>query len=114
MTTAWISHVKAYQKKHNCTYKEALSRSKATYKKKTKQAGGNFAGDLTRLSVAAIRHGMKEVPMGNQVMREINPPLDEGLAQVKRWESGARKLDRLTQAQKDAAWVRSKRRSKTR
>ena len=30
---AWISHVKAYQAKHGCSYKEALQRSKATYKK---------------------------------------------------------------------------------
>jgi hypothetical protein len=29
----WISHVKNYQAKHGCSYKEALQKSKATYKK---------------------------------------------------------------------------------
>jgi hypothetical protein len=29
----WISHVKAYQAKHGCSYKEALQKSRATYKK---------------------------------------------------------------------------------
>jgi hypothetical protein len=31
--SAWITHVKAYAKEHGCSYKEALSRAKATYKK---------------------------------------------------------------------------------
>ena len=29
----WIKHVKAYQAKHGCSYKEALQKAKATYKK---------------------------------------------------------------------------------
>ena len=36
MQLTWIAHVKAYQKLHNCTYKEALTRSKASY-----QTGGS-------------------------------------------------------------------------
>lgn len=115
MANAWVTHVKKYQKAHGCSYKDAMKRSKSTYKKKKpKQAGGNLAGDLTRLSVAAIREGMKAVPLGDQVMSGLNPLLDDGLAQVGRWEKGARKVDRLTQAQKDAAWRRSKRNSKRR
>lgn len=53
---------------------------------------------------------MKAVPLGYQVMGAVNPLLDDGLAQVGRWERGSRKVDRLTQAEKDAAWKRSKRR----
>ena len=30
----WVEHVKAYQKKHGCTYKEAMIKSKSSYKKK--------------------------------------------------------------------------------
>lgn len=30
----WIAHVKAYAKKHNVSYKVAMSKAKATYKKK--------------------------------------------------------------------------------
>jgi hypothetical protein len=31
--SSWVSHVKAYQNKHKCTYKQALTRAKSTYKK---------------------------------------------------------------------------------
>ena len=31
--SAWIAHVKAYAKEHGCSYKEALSKAKASYKK---------------------------------------------------------------------------------
>ena len=30
----WVEHVKAYKKKHGCTYKEAMINSKSSYKKK--------------------------------------------------------------------------------
>ena len=39
MSNAWIQHVKAYQNKHNCSYKEALKGAKLTYNKVKK--GGN-------------------------------------------------------------------------
>lgn len=31
--SSWICHVKAYQKKHGCTYSEALKKASASYKK---------------------------------------------------------------------------------
>lgn len=31
--TPWITHVKAYQSKHGCSYKEALSQASKTYHK---------------------------------------------------------------------------------
>jgi hypothetical protein len=31
---AWIKHVKEYQAKHGCSYKEAMQKAKATYRKK--------------------------------------------------------------------------------
>ena len=34
MASAWIQHVKDYQKAHNCSYKEALKKAAMTYKKK--------------------------------------------------------------------------------
>ncbi|MAO19715.1 MAG: hypothetical protein CMJ25_03090 [Phycisphaerae bacterium] len=33
MPSAWINHVKQYAKKNNCSYKDALSKASATYKK---------------------------------------------------------------------------------
>ena len=39
----WISHVKAYQAKHKCSYKEALQKSKATYKKGSGLSSANKA-----------------------------------------------------------------------
>ena len=37
----WLKHVKAYQAKHNCSYKDALKGAKATYKKGTQ--GGSLS-----------------------------------------------------------------------
>ena len=39
MANAWISHVKTFQAHHGCTYKEALKRASASYKK---LKGGNI------------------------------------------------------------------------
>lgn len=36
MSNPWITHVKATQRKHQCSYKEAMKRAKKTYKKKPK------------------------------------------------------------------------------
>ena len=36
MASSWIEHVKAYSKKHNISYKDALKQAKSTYKKKSK------------------------------------------------------------------------------
>jgi hypothetical protein len=33
MGNPWLKHVKTYQAKHNCSYKDALKGAKATYKK---------------------------------------------------------------------------------
>ena len=44
----WILHVKSYQQLHNCTYKEALQRSKATYNKASTQKGEGIVGDLMK------------------------------------------------------------------
>lgn len=42
---SWINHVKAYQKKHGCSYKEALKRAGASYRG-SGVSGGDFLGDL--------------------------------------------------------------------
>ena len=47
----WIKHVKAYQSKHGCSYKEALQRSKASYKK-----GSGMFDDIAKA-------GMPEEPV---------------------------------------------------
>ena len=39
MANAWITHVKAFQRHHGCTYKDALKRASASY---TKLKGGNI------------------------------------------------------------------------
>ena len=36
----WIDHVKAYAKKHGVSYKEAMSKAKASYKPKHSKRGG--------------------------------------------------------------------------
>jgi hypothetical protein len=32
-SSSWISHVKAYQKQHGCSYREAMVKAKASYQK---------------------------------------------------------------------------------
>lgn len=49
---SWINHVKAYQKKHGCSYKEALKRAGASYRGKG-VSGGDFLGDLGNIASAA-------------------------------------------------------------
>jgi len=39
MANAWIAHVKAFQEHHGCSYKDALKRASASYKK---LKGGNI------------------------------------------------------------------------
>ena len=105
MTNKWISHVKEYQAKNKCSYKDAMIKSKKTYKSKS---GGKLGGDVTRGLVWGIRKGMKLVPLGDTVMKGVNPVLDEGLSQVSDWEKGVRPIDRMTQKQKDAAYRKYK------
>lgn len=40
----WIAHVKRYQQLHNCSYKEALIKSKPSYRKQ--QIGGSLIKDV--------------------------------------------------------------------
>jgi len=46
MVSAWITHVKDYAKKHDVSYKDAMSKAKASYKKgspsKTKKGDKDF------------------------------------------------------------------------
>ena len=42
MVSKWIEHVKAYCKKHGCSYKEGMSKAKASYKPSKK--GGAMSG----------------------------------------------------------------------
>jgi len=46
---SWINHVKAYQKKHGCSYKEALKRAGASYRG-SGVSGGDFLGDLGNIA----------------------------------------------------------------
>jgi len=48
---SWIKHVKAYQAKHGCSYKEALQGAKASYKK-----GGGMFEDIAKT-------GMRQEPV---------------------------------------------------
>lgn len=46
---SWINHVKAYQKKHGCSYKDALKRAGASYRG-SGVSGGDFLGDLGNIA----------------------------------------------------------------
>jgi len=109
MTNPWINHVKQYQDKHKCSYKEALSKSKSTYKKG--QSGGNIIGDVLRGTVGGIRKGFEFVPGGNVVMKAVNPTLDKGMRDVKAWESGKSKFQ-VAEEKRIAAYNKKKKSKK--
>ena len=45
----WISHVKAYAKKNKVSYKEAMSKAKATYKPKGKKDTKKDMGKMEKM-----------------------------------------------------------------
>lgn len=78
--TAWIDHVKAYAKKNGCSYKEALSKARATYKpssKKMPKKKGGAMPDLERKIGGAKMMPLKQVKsevksMGHKLSRVVD------------------------------------------
>jgi hypothetical protein len=80
--TAWIDHVKAYAQKHKCSYKEALSRSRPSYKpmskSSTKKKGGaimrppptRMIGGAKMMPLPQLKHEVKK--MGHKLSRIVN------------------------------------------
>lgn len=67
MTSAWIKHVKDYQQKNGCSYKEAMTKAKATYNKtgsgviqdtvrKVKNTAKRVAKEAKKASAKADKH----------------------------------------------------------
>ena len=71
----WIAHVKQYQAEHGCSYKEAMVKSKATYKKHG-QVGG--AGKVDDMITKYIR-----MPVGDYVVRKIRAYSKKELEKLK-------------------------------
>jgi hypothetical protein len=63
--TKWIEHVKAYAKKHKCSYKEALQRAKHTY-------GGMIKGSLAQRAFNSL--SQPELRQYNQAVEEGEVP----------------------------------------
>ena len=53
MPSEWISHVKAFQHAHGCSYKDALKGASSTYTKKH-QRGGNITKTAKTLGKQVI------------------------------------------------------------
>jgi len=75
--TAWIDHVKAYAKKNGCTYKEALSKARATYKpsaKMPKKKGGAMPCIERKIGGAMpLKQVKSEVKsLGHKLSRVVN------------------------------------------
>jgi hypothetical protein len=77
--TAWIDHVKAYAKKNGCTYKEALSKARATYKpsaKMPKKKGGAMPcierkiGGAKMMPLKQVKSEVKS--LGHKLSRVVN------------------------------------------
>ena len=85
MPSQWITHVKAYQSKNGCSYKDAMKRSKSTYNKKktpvkkqkkrkggclTKQKGAGAWDDFQKVW---SKTGLPDLP-GVAIARFIKKP----------------------------------------
>jgi len=92
-TNKWISHVKAYQAKHGCSYKEAMQLGKETY---MKGAGNTFRRPRDPQSAEEIRHGENDdVPvvqahfsdsiLNEEETREFNEALSSLLIYARRY-----------------------------
>ena len=64
MQLKWISHVKAYQKLHNCTYKDALTRSKSSY-----QTGGSAKSGFIRRLLAEKKFDLDKIKNPSAYLR---------------------------------------------
>jgi len=71
MASKWIEHVKAYAKKHKMSYKEAMSKSRASYKP---MKGGAMVGrdghGIKPVSVERMIGGAKMMPL-SQLKKEV-------------------------------------------
>tara|TARA_R110000744_G_scaffold235241_1_gene352931 strand:- start:537 stop:905 length:369 start_codon:yes stop_codon:yes gene_type:complete len=61
MGNDWIDYCKKYQEEHNCSWKEALSKSKDTYKKKSKSYKKKDARDKKRLPKEVVELGGEKI-----------------------------------------------------
>jgi hypothetical protein len=74
MPSPWISHVKAYCAKHGCSYKEGLSKARASYKPVAR--GGyrepmpRVIGGAKTMKLAELKSQMKS--MGHKLSRMVN------------------------------------------
>lgn len=71
----WINHVKAVQKKHGVSYKEAMQLAKATYKK---QSGGGIpkpSKQVSRKAKNTANKISKGIDTFSPLITAINPPV---------------------------------------
>ena len=64
MASAWIEHVKKYAKQNKVSYKEAMSKAKATYK-------GGAKKDDKKKPVKKEKKDMKEKKMTKKEMKKM-------------------------------------------
>ena len=75
MSNAWISHVKAYAKKHKCSYREAMSKAKASYKggKGKKQTKKDKKDDKRIIELSLNLILISSTPRVKNKAKYINP-----------------------------------------
>jgi hypothetical protein len=73
--TEWINHVKCYQAKHNCSYKDAMSGAKSSYKKgSTAVEGGKFnLSKAVKKITKGAKRGSKLVEQHKDLAKLVAP-----------------------------------------
>ena len=78
----WITHVKCYQATHNCSYKDAMSGAKSTYKKGSVEGGKfNLAKAVKKVTKGAKR-GSKLVQQNKELAKLIAPQYADEIDKV--------------------------------
>lgn len=94
MPTDWINHVKSYQAEHGCSYKDAMSGAKCSYKKGETMQGGKF--NLKK----AVNKGSKVVKKGARVLEK-----NKKLVKMVVGDEYADDIDKVTRQVKKASQV---------
>lgn len=73
MPSAWIDHVKNYQQQHGCSYKDAMTQAKSSYKCKCPSSSSSAkSGGSVKTVVRKVKNTIKKGKKGvKQVTKEI-------------------------------------------
>lgn len=80
MNNRWIAHVKQYQLKNNCSYKDAMKNSKSTYKQ-----SGSYSGSGAIISLPA-NQDVDPMPPQNLTQAKKNKLIKKYMKEIREYD----------------------------